>query len=175
MLTVVKQTLLRCIRLTYLRKPIDAWFREHPEYAAPLEISHWDYLLKLKPVFSALKTCSKRLEADDYVTGSKALKMLSKLLYYLRATCDQPCKGPATALVPLTKDMLQKLTEGLDDPTWVWQLTFLSLMDPSGEYSMILECTCRVTKEPCEYEGCCFSVALIGCLLCVQCTIFQAS
>ena len=141
-----------CIRLLRLRKPIDAWFREHPEYNTPLEISHWNYLETLLPVFSTLKTCSKRLEADEYVTGSKALKLLTRLLHYLAGQADADCKGAGTALVPLCHDMLRKLKEGLDDPTWVWQMTFLALMDPSGECSATSECTCP-NREPCEFQG----------------------
>ena len=68
--------------------------------------------------------------------------MLTKLLYYLAEQANVDCKGPATALVPMCTDMWRKLKQGLDDPTWVWQMAFLALMDPSGECNTTCEYTC---------------------------------
>jgi hypothetical protein len=85
------------------------------------------------PVFATIKRCSKRLEAEEYCTGSKALKLLWKLRYFLILQVHEECKGTGTALVPLCKDICRKLTDGMEDPTWVWQMAFLALMDPSGE------------------------------------------
>ena len=89
------------------------------------------------PVLACVKKCSKRLEAEDYPTGSKALKVFKKLRGVLAGELfDMECKGPGTALIPFIGDLLRKIDELLDDPTLVWQMAFLALMDPSGEQSM---------------------------------------
>ena len=128
---------LVCTRVVRLRRPIDAWFREHPDYSEPLELQHWSYLEALVPFFATIKAASKRPEADTYCTGSKALKILWNLRCFLTDCADEEPRGPNGALAPLATDLRHKLDEALDDPTWVWQMGFLALMDPSGEWSCV--------------------------------------
>ena len=84
-------------------------------------------------VLLGLKAASKRLEVDNYVTGSKALKVFKRLWGYLTHVRNGECRGPGSAIIPLAGDFVHKLDEALNDPQWFWQMAFLTLMDPSGE------------------------------------------
>ena len=111
---------------------MEAWFRAHPDYSTPLELSHWSYLAALVPVLTGLKAASKRLEADTYITGSKALKVFKVLRSFLSDQRNGDNKGPGSAIVPMCFDFLCKLDGALNDPTRIRQMTFLAFMDPSG-------------------------------------------
>ena len=123
-----------CTRALRLREPIDAWVRSQKgEYQNPIEINHWEYMEKVLPVLSALKKTSKYLEADEYPTGSKALKQMWKLHRALVSTRDSAGRdGPERSMKGFVMHLLRKLVWVMDDPTHVWQWAFLALLDPTG-------------------------------------------
>jgi len=98
----------------------------HPEYADPLELSHWNYLEAIIPVFTNIKIVCKRLEADGYVTGCKAVKFLHRLLDYLEHWIQMNNKGIHRTLRPIVEAIWNKLKDALRDVTWVWQMAFLA-------------------------------------------------
>ena len=138
-----------CTRALRLREPIDAWVRSQKgEYQNPIEINHWEYMEKVLPVLSALKKTSKYLEADEYPTGSKALKQMWKLHRALVSTRDSAGRdGPERSMKGFVMHLLRKLVWVMDDPTHVWQWAFLALLDPTGGMgngvgSILCVCVC---------------------------------
>ena len=123
-----------CTRALRLREPIDSWIRaQHGQYANPIEINHWEYMEDMLPVLACIKKASKRLEADNVPTGLKSLKVFLQLRGVLISLVrDTECKNTGTAIIPFCKDLVQKFDEIVDDPTLIWQMAFLALMDPSG-------------------------------------------
>ena len=123
-----------CTRALRLREPIDTWIRsQRGKYANPIEINHWEYMEALLPLLSCVKKTSKYLEADEYPTGSKALRKMWRLRKTLWGIyeADHPV-GPGRAVMPFCRDLVTKLDELLNDPTLIWQWSFLALMDPTG-------------------------------------------
>ena len=85
------------------------------------------------PVLSCVKKTSKYLEADTYPTGSKALRKMWRLRKTLgKIHDDEPAAGTGRAVKPFCRDLLIKFDELLNDPTLIWQWSFLALMDPTG-------------------------------------------
>ena len=141
--------MFNCTRALRLREPIDAWVRSQKgEYQNPIEINHWEYMEKILPILSALKKTSKYLEADEYPTGSKALKQMWKLHRALVSTLDSVGHdGPERSVKGFVLHLLQKLKWVMDDPAHVWQWAFLALLDPTGGMgngvgSILCVCVC---------------------------------
>ena len=138
-----------CTRALRLREPIDAWVRSQKgEYQNPIEINHWEYMEKVLPVLSAFKKTSKYLEADEYPTGSKALKQMWKLHRALVSTRDsEGHDGLQRTVQGFAAHLVRKLNHVMDDPTHVWQWAFLALLDPTGGIgngvgSILCVCVC---------------------------------
>ena len=138
-----------CNRALRLREPIDAWVRSQKgEYQNPIEINHWEYMEKIVPILSAFKKTSKYLEADEYPTGSKALKQMWKLHRALVSTRDSGGHdGLQRAVQGFAAHLVRKLNHVMDDPTHVWQWAFLALLDPTGGIgngvgSILCVCVC---------------------------------
>ena len=123
-----------CTRAFRLREPIDAWIRsQRGQYQNPIEINHWEYMEKALPIFAAVKKTSKYLEADEYPTGSKALRQMWKLHRALVQTKRGFGKdGSDGAMRGFIDGMVYKLSLVLDDATLFWQWAFLALLDPTG-------------------------------------------
>ena len=100
-----------CTRALYLWEPVDAWVRfQKGKYQNPIEINHWEYMEKVLPVLSVLKKTSKYLEANEYPTGSKALKQMWKLHRALVSTQDSARHdGPECSVKGFVLHLLKKL------------------------------------------------------------------
>lgn len=103
------------------------------DYNHPIEIHHWEYMEAVLPILALFKHTSKYLEADDYPTGSKALRKLWKLrLCVARVHEDTPAAATGLAVKPFCRYLLVKFDELMNDPTLFFQWAFLAFMDPSG-------------------------------------------
>lgn len=117
-----------------MREATEAYFRDHGEYAQPLEISHWQQLHQLVQFLCVIKTASLKLEADECVTGSRAVRVFRMLRAHLREEGREEVKGRGAGIVPLARAMLWKLETEVDKPNWLFGMAFLAFMDPAGEW-----------------------------------------
>ena len=110
------------------------------DYRKPLEISHWDALLRMKKLFEWSMFASLSLESDKHVTAGKTLKHLTKVLDGLHSIGLRYDEGMESRVVMVPANgMAHKLREELkNDGALLFSLIFLAYLDIGGEYFFLL-------------------------------------
>ena len=126
----------------------------------PLELAHWDALLRMKKLLEWPLFASLSLESDKHIMARKTLKHLKKLLdqlYGLGLGYDEVMES-RTVIVP-ANGMIHKLREELNnDGPLLFSLIFLAYLDIGGEcFSLLLPLFAFM------YVLCCLSS--IGCAI----------
>ena len=68
-------------RLLVVRWSVEKYFKAHStDYRKPLEISHWEALVRMKKLLELPMYASLSLESDKHVIAGKTLKRLTKLM-----------------------------------------------------------------------------------------------
>ena len=71
-------------RLLVVRWSVEEYFKAHStNYRKPLEILHWEALVRMKKLLERPMCASLSLESDKDVTVGKTLKRLTKLMDWL--------------------------------------------------------------------------------------------
>ena len=128
-------------RLLVVRWSVEEYFKAHStDYKKPLEISHWEALVRMKSLLKWPMSASLSLESDKHVTAGKTLKRLTKLMDRLHGIglgYDEGMES-RTVMVP-ANGMVYKLREELkNDGALLFGLIFLAYLDIGGEYFCLL-------------------------------------
>ena len=128
-------------RLLVVRWSVEEYFKAHStDYRKPLEISHWEALVRMKKLLEWPMYASLSLESDKHVTAGKTLKRLTKLMDRLHGIglgYDEGMES-RTVMVP-ANGMVYKLREELkNDGALLFGLIFLAYLDIGGEYFCLL-------------------------------------
>ena len=128
-------------RMLLLKRAVQRYLEQFPdEVQEPLELRHWQVLKAVKELLGTVKAASLKLEADVVPTGGQALWVFHRLLMYLNkhATDSDHLTDSAKNIIKLAGGIMMKLGEELASPNWLFGLTFLALMDVSGECMSVL-------------------------------------
>ena len=128
-------------RLLVVRWSVEEYFKAHStDYKKPLEISHWEALVRMKKLLEWPMYASLRLVSDKHVAERKTLKRLTKLMGRLHSIglgYDEGMES-RTVRVP-TNEMVDKLRKELkNDGALLFGLIFLAYLDIGGEYFCLL-------------------------------------
>ena len=128
-------------RLLVVRWSLEKYVKAHSmDYRKPLEISHWDTLLRMKKLLKGPMSVSLSLESDKHVTAGKTLKHFTKLLDRLHGIGLGYDEGKESRpiMVP-ANGMVHKLREELNnDGALLFGLAFLTYLEIGGEYFSLL-------------------------------------
>ena len=124
-----------------MRWSMEEYFKAHStDYRKPLEISHWEALVRMKKLLKWPMYTSLSLESDKPVTAGKTLKRLTELMDRLRGIglgYDEGMESK-TVMVP-ANGMVYKLREELkNDGALLFGLIFLAYLDIGGEYFLLI-------------------------------------
>ena len=124
-------------RLLVVRWSVEEYFKAHStDYRKPLEILHWEALVRMKKLLEWPMYASLSLESDKHIIAGKTLERLTKLMNRLHSIglgYDEGMESK-TIMVP-ANGMVYKLREELkNDGALLFDLIFLAYLDIGGEY-----------------------------------------
>ena len=124
-----------------MRWSVEEYIKAHStDYRKPLEISHWDALLRMKKLLEWPMSASLSLESNKQIMLGKTLKHLTKLLDRLHGIglgYDDGMES-RTVMVP-ANGMVHNLRKELkNDGALLFGLIFLVYLDIGGEYFSLL-------------------------------------
>ena len=91
------------------------------DYKHTIEIHHWEYMEALLPILALFKHMSKYLKADEYPTGSKALRRLWTLEKTPVKIRHEASKTSIDlAIKAFDDDCSRKMGWQMDDSTLIW-------------------------------------------------------
>ena len=104
-------------RLLVVRWSVEEYFKAHSiDYRKPLEISHWEALVRMKKLLEWAMYASLSLESDKHVTPGKTLKSLTKLMDRLHGIGLRYDEGmESRTVMVLANGMVYKLREELEN------------------------------------------------------------
>ena len=124
-----------------MRWSVEEYFKAHStDYRKPLEISHWEALVRMKKLLEGPMYANLSLESNKHDIVGKTLKRLIKLMDRLHGIglgYDEGMES-RTVMVP-ANGMVYKLREELkNDGALLFGLIFLASLDIGGEYFCLL-------------------------------------
>ena len=120
---------------------MEEYFKAHStNYKKPLEILHWEALVRMKKLLEWTMYANLSIELDKHVTARKTLKRLTKLMDRLHGIGLGYDEGMESRTVMVsTNGMVYKLREELkNDCALLFGLIFLAYLDIGGEYFCLL-------------------------------------
>ena len=120
-------------RLVVLRPYVDEYSWQHVERLQALEILDWDALRAVYEVLGLARETTERLEGEHIPKGSHALKYLWRFVCIMAQQSPTDSVAVLSAhqciIVPLAWAMMNKMMAELDDPNWVFEVTFMVYMN----------------------------------------------
>ena len=120
---------------------VEEYFKLHSmDYRKPLEISHWDALVRLKSFLKWPMSAGLSLELAKKIMARKTLKHLTKLLNQLHCIGRGYDEGMESRSIMMPANgMVHKLREVLKtDDALLFCLLFLAYLDIRGQYFCLL-------------------------------------